>query len=46
MQESFSVPETILEEAEGATLELLSAKSREHYEKIFSEFNEWKEKGG
>jgi hypothetical protein len=44
MQESYSVPETILEEAEEATLQLLPAKSREHYEKVFSEFNEWKEK--
>jgi hypothetical protein len=46
MQESYSVPDVILEEAEGATLQLLPAKSREHYEKIFSEFNEWKEKRG
>jgi hypothetical protein len=44
MQESYSVPEIILEEAEEATLQLLPAKSREHYEKVFSEFNEWKEK--
>jgi predicted phosphoadenosine phosphosulfate sulfurtransferase len=47
MQESYSVPEIIiLEEAEKATLQLLPAKSREHYEKVFSEFNEWKEKRG
>jgi hypothetical protein len=44
MQESYSVPEIILEEAEEATLQLLPAKSREHYEKVFSEFNKWKEK--
>jgi hypothetical protein len=25
---------------------LLPAKCREHYEKVFSEFNEWKEKRG
>jgi hypothetical protein len=43
---SYSVPEIILEEFEKATLQLLPAKSREHYEKIFSEFNEWKEKRG
>jgi hypothetical protein len=43
MQESYSVPEIILEEAEEATLQLLPAKSREDYEKVFSEFNEWKE---
>jgi hypothetical protein len=24
----------------------LPAKSKEHYEKVFSEFNEWKEKRG
>jgi hypothetical protein len=36
------VPEIILKEAEEATLQLLPAKSREHYEKVFSEFNEWK----
>jgi hypothetical protein len=46
MQESYSVPEIILEEAEEATLQLLPAKSREHYAKVFSEFNEWKEIGG
>lgn len=46
MQESDSVPEIILQEAEEATLQLLPAKSREHYEKVFSEFNEWKEKRG
>jgi hypothetical protein len=40
MQGSYSVPEIILEEA---TLQLLPAKSRE---KVFSEFNEWKEKRG
>jgi hypothetical protein len=39
MQESYSVPDIILEEAEGTTLQLLPAKSGEHYEKIFSEFN-------
>jgi hypothetical protein len=44
--QSYSVPEKILEEAEEATLQLLPAKSREHYEKVFSEFNEWKEKRG
>jgi hypothetical protein len=37
--QSYSVPEKILEEAEEATLQLLPAKSREHYEKVFSEFN-------
>jgi hypothetical protein len=46
MQESYSVPEIILKEAEEATLQLLPAKSRERYEKVFSEFNEWKEKRG
>jgi hypothetical protein len=46
MQENYSVPEIILEEAEEATFQLLPAKSREHYEKVFSEFNEWKEIGG
>jgi hypothetical protein len=46
MQESYSVPEIILKEAEEATLQLLPAKSRQHYEKVFSEFNEWKEKRG
>jgi hypothetical protein len=40
MQESYSVPEIILEEA---TLQLFPPKSRE---KVFSEFNEWKEKRG
>jgi hypothetical protein len=44
MQESYSVPEIILKEAEEATLQLLPAKSRQHYEKVFSEFNEWREK--
>jgi hypothetical protein len=35
MQESYSVPEIIiLEEAEKATLQLLPAKSKEHYEKV------------
>jgi hypothetical protein len=34
----------ILEEAEEATLQLLPAKFRDHYEKVFSEFNEWAEK--
>jgi hypothetical protein len=46
MQESYSVPEIILEEAEEATFQLLPAKSREHHEKVFSEFNEWEEKRG
>jgi hypothetical protein len=36
----------IIEEAEEATLQLLPAKSREHYEKVFFEFNECKEKRG
>jgi hypothetical protein len=31
MEESDPVPETILEEAEEATRQLLPAKSREHY---------------
>jgi hypothetical protein len=44
MQECYSVSEIILEEAEEATLQLLPAKSGQHYEKVFSEFNEWKEK--
>jgi hypothetical protein len=43
MQESYSAPEIILDEAEEATLQLLPSNSREHYEKVFSEFNEWKE---
>jgi hypothetical protein len=43
MQESYSVPEVILEETEES---LLPAKCREHYENVFSEFNEWKEKRG
>jgi hypothetical protein len=46
MQESYSVPEIIIEEAEEATLQLLPAKSREHYEKVFFEFTECKEKRG
>jgi uncharacterized secreted protein with C-terminal beta-propeller domain len=46
MEESDPVPETILEEAEEATRQLLPAKSREHYEKVFSEFNDWKEERG
>jgi hypothetical protein len=46
MQESYSVPEVILEEAEESFLQLLPAKCREHYEKVFSECNEWKEKRG
>jgi hypothetical protein len=46
MEESDPVPETILEEAEEATRQLLLAKSREHYEKVFSEFNDWKEERG
>jgi hypothetical protein len=46
MEESDPVPETILEEAEEATRQLLPAKFREHYEKVFSEFNDWKEERG
>jgi hypothetical protein len=46
MEESDPVPETILEEAEEATRQLLPAKSREHCEKVFSEFNDWKEEWG
>jgi hypothetical protein len=46
MEESDSVPETILEEAEEATRQLLPTKSWEHYEKVFSEFNDWKEERG
>jgi hypothetical protein len=46
MQESYSVPEVILEETEESFLQLLPAKCREHYENVFSEFNEWKEKWG
>ncbi|KAJ3652150.1 hypothetical protein Zmor_018140 [Zophobas morio] len=46
MQESNFVPEIILQEAEEAPLQLLPAKSREQYEKVFSEFNEWKAKRG
>ncbi|KAJ8912683.1 hypothetical protein NQ315_011043 [Exocentrus adspersus] len=44
MQESNCVPVAVFEEAQRAIFHLLPAKSREHYEKVFAEFNEWSEK--
>ncbi|KAJ8923872.1 hypothetical protein NQ315_006648, partial [Exocentrus adspersus] len=46
MQESNCVPVAVFEEARRAIFHLLPAKSREHYEKVFAEFNEWREKRG
>ncbi|KAJ8910575.1 hypothetical protein NQ315_011244 [Exocentrus adspersus] len=46
MQESNCVPVAVFEEAQRAIFHLLPAKSREHYEKVFAEFNEWIEKRG
>ncbi|KAJ8912855.1 hypothetical protein NQ315_007987 [Exocentrus adspersus] len=41
-----SVPVAVFEEAQRAIFHLLPAKSRKHYEKVFAEFNEWREKRG
>ncbi|KAJ8915283.1 hypothetical protein NQ315_014791 [Exocentrus adspersus] len=46
MQESNCVPVAVFEEAQIAVVYLLPAKSREHYEKVFAEFYEWREKRG
>jgi hypothetical protein len=46
MEESDRVPETILEEAEEATRQLLPAKCREHYEKYFQNLMIGKKNGG
>jgi hypothetical protein len=40
------IPEQIHEEAQKATLDLLLWKSKDAYEKVFVEFNNWKEKNG
>lgn len=44
--ESEFIPEQILEEAQKATLDLLPWKSKDAYEKVFADFNNWKEKSG
>ncbi|KAJ8910767.1 hypothetical protein NQ315_008888 [Exocentrus adspersus] len=46
MQESNCVPVAVFEEAQRAIFHLLPVDSREHYEKVFAEFNEWREKRG
>jgi hypothetical protein len=43
MEEAESIPQEIFEEAKEATQRLLPEKSKEHYEKEFAVFNEWKE---
>lgn len=44
MEEDDGIPAAIFAEAQEATTHLLPAKSREHYEKVFAEFNQWREK--
>jgi hypothetical protein len=43
IEEAESIPQEIFEEAQEATQRLLPEKSKEHYEKEFAVFNEWKE---
>lgn len=46
MEDNENIPAEIIAEAQEATLNLLPVKSRDAYEKVLAEFNDWREKRG